>query len=139
MTSWRRIPRPLWAALLFLFLGGPTPGAVGSCDADPDGFADLQAYCQQREELVCVRRSLRKEITIGEREECRRRAIALCAQRTWAPDCRPTERQARACINALFARDTLYTPEDELEECNTEALCNVRLTPQAEPTDGGMP
>jgi len=108
-------------------LGGPTPGAVGSCGGDDlDRFADLDTYCVEREDLVCVRRWNRGEISETEMNECRYDARDLCERRTWSADCRPTERQARACLNALAARDTLETPEDEIDECRVEALCTVR-------------
>ena len=118
--------RALVCALLFGLLTGPTSGAVGSCGSDElDREADLESYCAMREELVCVRRQLRREITIGEQDDCRRQARVDCQNRAWAPSCQPTERQTRACINALSSLDTLDTPEDELEECQREALCTA--------------
>ena len=128
------------AALLFL-LGGPTPGAVGACEGDDSGdFADIVDYCQEREELICVRRALRKELSTEERDDCRREVIDLCERRAWSADCRPTNRQADACLNALRSMDTLDTPEDELDECKTKALCTVRTgAPTSIGDDGGMP
>jgi hypothetical protein len=123
-----------FGVLLVLVLGGPTPGAVGSCGNDSlSGQADLQSYCSEREQLVCVRRNLRREITDGERDECRLAAIQQCASRSWAPECRPTERQARACLNALSALETVRTPENKIMECSTKALCTLHYTP----TTGG--
>ncbi|MDH5671684.1 MAG: hypothetical protein OEZ06_06015 [Myxococcales bacterium] len=136
----RRHPLLRRAALglgLLAFLGGPTPGAVGSCDEDLDGFVDLREYCKEREELVCVRRWLRKELTDEARDDCRREALSLCERRVWRPDCRPTERQARACLNALRAKGTVKTPEDELETCNREALCTVRESQDSNDSDAG--
>ena len=103
---------------------------------DLDGFADIQRYCSQREQLVCVRRNLRKEITNGQRDDCRRAALKQCASRSWAPECHPTEREARACINALSDLDTLKTPEDEIHECSTKALCTLHYVPS---TGGNKP
>lgn len=125
--SWQRLlARVAGCSLLVLLLSGPTSGAVGSCGGDELGDeADLESYCTEREELVCVRQSLRREITIGERDDCRRQARIDCRNRSWAPDCHPTERQTRACLNALSSLDTLETPEDELEECSSNALCNA--------------
>jgi hypothetical protein len=114
------------AAALIALLAGPTPGAVGSCGGDDlDQTADLREYCQTRDELVCVRRSLRKEITHEERDDCRREAIARCQDRFWLPQCEPTRRQARACINALQSLDTLETPEDRITECSPSQLCGI--------------
>lgn len=139
----RRAPRPPrppraralgWLALAAL-ISAPTPGAVGSCGSDDlSGRADLVAYCTEREELICVRRFERREITLPDRDDCRRAEIARCARRFWAPGCAPTEREARACLNALRSRATLHTPEDELEECQREALCTARVP---EGFDGG--
>jgi hypothetical protein len=125
--AFERISRRVAACtLLFTLLCGPTPGAVGSCGSDELAReADLESYCAQREQLVCVRQSLRREITIVERDECRRQAIMDCHNRSWAPRCQPTERQTQACLNALSSTDTLNTPEDELEECQTKALCTA--------------
>lgn len=122
-------------------LGGPTPGAVGSCGGDDlDQSADLQTYCVEREDLTCVRRWHRNEINDQQMNECRLDARTLCARRTWSNDCRPTERQARACIHALASSDTLQTPEDEVRECSIEALCTVTTLPEGPRSieDGGL-
>lgn len=114
-------------ALLFVLLAGPTPGAVGSCgDDELSRPAEFQSYCLEREQLICVRRGMRREISTAAEHECRWDAIAFCdAVDDWNPRCRPTERVTRACLNALRSLDTLDTPEDELEECGSQALCTV--------------
>jgi hypothetical protein len=117
--------------LLFMFAGwllicAPTPGAVGSCGADQlDNTADFSDYCQQREQLVCVRRYLRKEITEATRDECRWDAIDTCARSAFPSTCRPTQRQTGACLNALSSFDTLKTKEEDLPECKPKALCTA--------------
>jgi hypothetical protein len=122
--------RALFGAGLILLLGGPTPGAVGSCGGDElGGEADVRAYCTEREQLICVRRSLRREITPGQSDDCRREAIQICKARAWAPACRPTERVARACLNALRSLDTVKTPEDRIKECRTSSLCSLHGEP----------
>ena len=130
-------PRSIAAAFFLLFICGPAPGAVGSCE-EVRRLAEPVSYCQQREQLVCWRRYLRGELEGGEREanECRRAAIAQCQYRYWAPDCQPTERQTRTCLNALRSYDTLNTPESEIEQCSVETLCResgglVRGAPDA--------
>lgn len=114
-------------AALFLLLGGPTPGAVGSCGDDELARpAEFKSYCLEREQLICVRRGMRREISTAAEHECRWDAIAFCdAVDDWNPRCHPTERVTRACLNALRSLDTLQTPEHELEECGSEALCTV--------------
>lgn len=119
---------------LLTLLGGPTPGAVGACGGDElDEPADLQAYCTERDQLVCVRRSLRGELSHAERDDCRRLAIAQCQDRFWLPECEPTRREARACLNALRSFDTLETREDEIEECSPSELCGIHVP------DAGLP
>jgi len=116
--------RVLLVGLILLMLGGPTPGAVGSCGAK-DGEADLFSFCREREELTCWRRGLRRELTEKAVNECRANAIEQCRLRVWAPECRPTERQANACINALRAMDTVQTVENRIGECKEKALCTA--------------
>jgi hypothetical protein len=135
--AWLRVAA---GVALMLLLGGPTPGAVGACGSDElSGFADIQSYCSEREQLICVRRELRKELTHGERDDCRRAAIAACMARSWAPSCHPTERKARACLNALRSLDTVQTPEDQIDECRTSSLCMLHPNTQAPPLgDAGV-
>ena len=57
------------------------------------------------------------------------RTCAVSERRYWAPGCQPTERQARACLNALRSLDNLETKEDELDECDSEALCGGKPQP----------
>lgn len=127
----RRAAGWLFVALL---IAAPTPGAVGSCGSDElSGPAELVAYCTEREELICVRRHERREISLIERDKCRRDQIARCSHRYWAPGCAPTKREANACLNALRSLDTLSTKENEIEECQSEALCTARP-----PEDSGV-
>lgn len=131
-SSLRAIPGWLIVALL---ISAPTPGAVGSCGSDElSGQAELVSYCTEREELICVRRYERRELSVGERDDCRREQIARCSNRFWAPGCAPTKREANACLNALRSLDTLHTAEDELDECQSEALCTAQLPD----SDGGL-
>lgn len=125
--------------LVFMLLGwllicAPTPGSVGSCGANElDTTADFSDYCQQREQLVCVRRYLRKEITETTRDECRWDAIDTCARSAFPSACRPTRRQTGACLNALSSFDTLKTKEEDLPECKPAALCTAAI-----PIDAGV-
>jgi hypothetical protein len=125
---------------LVLLLAGPAPGAVGSCSggANLDRIADLQSYCKEREQLVCVRRGLRKELSQAQTNDCRRTAIAQCELRSWSPGCQPTQRQTRACLNALRSTDTLHTSEDRIAECNAKALCTAQAEPDAGTADAGV-
>lgn len=130
--STRYVRRFVGWSFIALLISAPTPGAVGSCGSDElSGQADLVAYCTEREELICVRRHERREISLIEQDKCRREQIARCSHRYWAPGCAPTKREANACLNALRSLDTLSTPESELEECQSEALCTARLPSDA--------
>jgi hypothetical protein len=113
-------------ALVFA-LAAPTPGAVRSCNGEGslDQAANLVTYCKEREQLVCVRRGLRKKSSLATTNDCRRAAIQQCELRSWSPGCMPTQRQTRACLNALRSLDTLQTPEDKIPECNAQALCTA--------------
>ncbi len=125
-------------AFVWCFAVAPTPGAVGSCDdGDLSEPVNFTYYCRNREELACVRRLLRKEITEAESKECRWDAVDACRRRDFPSDCHPTKRAAEACLNALRSLDTLETKEADLEECNTDALC--RVTPSEEPDGGALP
>lgn len=130
--------KPHWILVAFLWalVVAPTPGAVGSCDdGELDDPVDFSYYCRNREELACVRRFLRRELTENERDECRLDAVDACQRRAFPSDCRPTRRTAESCLNALRSLDTVETKEDELSECNARELC--RATP-SELEDGGL-
>jgi hypothetical protein len=115
---------PLFMLLGWMLICAPTPGAVGSCGTDElDNRADFSSYCQQREQLACVRQFLRKEITEDAQDKCRWDAIDMCARSAFPSDCRPTRRQTEACLNALSSFDTLKTKEADIPECKQKALC----------------
>lgn len=110
-----------------LLIAAPTPGAVGSCGGDElEEEADVVSYCQEREQLVCERKRRRGELTDDGAQTCRHQVIDLCAHRFWPSECRPTQRVARACLNALKSLDTLDTKEEDIDECKAESLCSIR-------------
>jgi hypothetical protein len=126
----------LFIPLAWLLVSAPTPGSVGSCGADQlNDPADFSSYCQQREQLGCVRRFLRKEITAATRDQCRWDAIDACSRSAFPSDCRPTRREADACLNALSSFDTLSTQEQNIPECKQKALC---MATPSEQTDAGI-
>jgi hypothetical protein len=112
-------------------LAAPSPGAVGSCDKK-DSPADLFAFCNAREELTCWRRGMRRELTEKAVNQCRIDASASCGKRVWAPECKPTQRVADACINALRAVDTVETREDKIPECKEKRLCTEQSSGDAD-------
>jgi len=128
-------------ALLWLLLVGPAPGAVGSCGGDDlTGEAELIPYCQEREELICERKRRRGELTDEGAQTCRHEVRELCEHRFFPNECRPTERVAQACLNALRSLDTVKTKEKDIPECRVKALCAIRGSAVAStPTvDGGL-
>jgi hypothetical protein len=133
-----RLPLPL--LLLSILIMAPTPGSVGSCGDDKlDDSADFKSYCEQREQLNCTRRYLRKEITAQTRDECRWDAIDACARSAFPSDCQPTKRETQACLNALASFDTLQTKEQDLPECKKQALCTATPSEQRDAgSEGGV-
>jgi len=143
-TGWKC--RVVVTLILAMLLVGPTPGAVGSCNQNEDDNPVLDMgdemidYCQEKEELTCFRQGERGELDKekGEVDACRKAVRRICETRTWQPDCRPTKRQAEACINALRSMDTLDTEESKIKECSEDALCNVEYEkPESSDSDAG--
>jgi hypothetical protein len=128
--------RSILCGLILLMLGAPAPGAVGSCGAE-DSAADLITFCRAREELTCWRRGLRLELSEEAVNQCRVDVIKECRQRVWAPECKPTQRQADACIYALRDVETVQTAENKLAECKTKRLCTAEGETDSGQTDGG--
>ena len=123
---------------LALLIAAPTPGAVGSCGGDElTSQADVVSYCQEREQLVCERKRRRGELDDDGAQLCRHDVIELCAKRFWPNDCRPTQRVARACLNALRSLDTLDTKESEIEECKAKSLCSIQADGPASIDEAG--
>jgi len=138
----------LLIGLGYMAIAAPTPGAVGSCGRDELGqAADFSDYCEQREQLICSRSFLRKEITAEARDICRWDAIDACERRAFPADCRPTRRETEACLRALASLVTLQTPESEISECSRSALCKATPSEEEEvpgnravgDRDGGAP
>lgn len=120
-ASRRVLPLGPWLLLCVPWLLGPTQGAVGGCSCRDDPLAEPaepQTYCSERDQLVCVRNFERGLISELDRDDCRREAIARCAQRSFPAGCHPTVRQTRACLNALHSRTTLDRVIDDLPECS---------------------
>lgn len=131
------------AGLVFIALGGPTPGAIGSCNDDVQ-VADPVKFCEKKKSYTCLREFARGDIAIHpsapgmcngapDREACEREAsrnICLgavegeCASVTWGTDCEPPNTiQADACINALKAIPRLAEATASIVECRPEVLC----------------
>ncbi len=93
--------------LLFLFLGGPTPGSVGSC-TEGTSIADPVQHCQDKEAWTCARRRARGDLASDAEEmACISRITATCSGASWPVGCEPTQQQSDACIAAMSDGSTL--------------------------------
>lgn len=114
---------PLVAIGLFFVLGGPTPGAVGSCSSSSD-IADAEQFCIDRRTWECERNHVRNDITDMQYEACRGGILMQCSGAMWA--CRAlTTREAESCISALSDPNRLDEANNEIAECqfpSTECL-----------------
>lgn len=124
MTSrWTTGGRLVLAVGLFVMLGGPAPGSVGSC-SDETEIADAVQFCVDRKSWSCQRRWARGELDDAERDACLVPIEDDCRGSAWGTDCiAPTTNQTEACIGALSDPGRLSTPEADLVECQRSTLC----------------
>ena len=111
------------AACVFVLLGGPTPGSVGSC-SETSAYVDPVQFCKDRKFWSCQRQWVTGAINDDQLAVCLEPIEATCAGSTWdACDPPPTNRRGKACINALRDMDRVAIPEGDLSECQTAVLC----------------
>ena len=119
--------RVLLGIVLVLFLGGPTPGAVGDCSEDEGASVAAPDWCFEKGGLVCERRAAMTPPgpdNDAAKEECYRSLDVSCPGSTWPLDCVPPTRMlANACIAALSNTDRLSEPESAIVECQVATLC----------------
>lgn len=102
---------------LFLVLGGPAPGSVGSCGEEDMGVS-AEEWCRTKNAWICERRWARNELTDEQKAQCRAEIPALCSGATWPADCMPpTRRATEACEGALSDRDRLDEDPSSMPEC----------------------
>lgn len=153
--------RALVGAILFLALGGPAPGAVGSCGTEST-VTDAVQFCTDRKVYECDRGRARGDVQIPsptpcpddpatpEDESapaycnwiyCRSLVAGVCATFSWPSDCnpQPTTAVTTPCLNALRDASRLSTPSADIPECNINVICPVGagLTEALEETDVG--
>ena len=137
--------RALVGAILFLTLGGPAPGAVGSCGGEVS-VVDAKQFCATKRALECDRARARGETqatapipctdnastpeneadpTVCNWLYCRSLVTGACAAVDWPTDCTPppTELVTNACLNALNDAGRLSTPSADIAECNINVIC----------------
>lgn len=122
------LARVVIAGLLFLVLGGPASGHVGSCSESTDAAADPEAFCRARKTWVCARLQAAAAMCAGappftqeQYDDCRARIAADCSGARFDATCVPRKRQTDACIDALSRMENVCIPEAMITECN---LCS---------------
>lgn len=123
------VSRALIALALFIALGGPTPGSIGSC-SDEITVTDAQSFCIDTQALYCLRDFKAERISEDEYDACLADVAPACRGFTWNPEiCSPppTEQRATACIAALRSSERLETPNEEIIECRADILCERDL------------
>ncbi len=139
--------------LLFLLLGGPTPGSVDGCDRG-DPVADAKQHCLN--EKV---RTIERDYGLGVygppgSETAKQAAIAavnrvpmMCEGAAWPVGCFPTRTQTDACLAGLrnaqrfqdaYAAGCRQTSECPVQECQLTAVCASGLSPLVESNTEGL-
>lgn len=129
VPAWSVSRRALLALLLFIALGGPTPGSIGSCSDDIE-VTDAQSFCIDTQALYCLRDFEAERIDEAAYDECLADVAPNCRGFAWNPavcPIPPTEQRANACIAALRSKERLETPNDEILECKSDLLCERDL------------
>lgn len=107
--------------LLATFIAGPTPGSVGSCNADVT-YANAPQFCADRYYWTYQRAYARGEATVEETQTLVAGIPDLCTSAVFV-DCNPTQLVADACINALKDSTRLAEATDSIGECMNASLC----------------
>lgn len=110
--------------VLFLALGGPTPGNVGGCGSSTP-VANPRQFCVDFEFWKCRREQFARRIDEPTAQACFAAIDAACSGRNaWVPStCAPTPAEAQACIAMLQQADLASIPTTELLATRTE--CNL--------------
>ncbi|MCA9582224.1 MAG: hypothetical protein KC416_10555 [Myxococcales bacterium] len=118
------IRRAAVSVALLAFLGGPTPGSIGSC-SDLPSISEPQEFCVEQRALYCLRDREADRIDEDEYDACLGAVEGDCNLFNWSDDCfpPPTDLERQACISALQSRERLATPNDMIVECSFESLC----------------
>ncbi len=116
----RLAPRLLAGIILFLALGGPSPGHVGSCDGSGE-LADPAEFCEAYRTYFCARELNGGRLPVTEYANCTRRTgtggpYAYCTGFSF-PCETPTQKSADACIRALD-QTPVEVPTADVAQCN---------------------
>ena len=122
-SPWRRA---LVGVALFAWLGGPTPGSIGSC-SESTTVTDPEQFCLDQHALFCERDFRAERIDDGEYDTCLEDVQGECLGFTWNPatcDPPPTRIETDACISALRSEERLELKNSMILECQFKALCD---------------
>lgn len=135
--------RVVVGVVLFLALGGPSPGAVGACDGDIS-TVDADQFCANRKARECNRGRARGELPaapapctddpvtpVNESEVqvcawqyCLGRVPSDCTGQTWDRCATPPSvATANACLSALENPDRVGEPTNAIPECSVDVIC----------------
>ena len=138
--------RVVVGVVLFLALGGPSPGAVGACDGEV-ATIDPEQFCVNRGARQCDRDRARAmgelppapapcpdnpDTPLNEADPatcawlyCRDQLRTRCSGTTDWSDCAPppSVATANACLFALESFDRLNEPTGAIPECRPEVIC----------------
>lgn len=154
----KMLGRALVGAILFLSLGGPAPGAVGSCGGSTTA-ADAHQFCIDWRITRCNRAKARGEVPptppppcvddpatpANEADPamcnllfCQSQVPESCLHFVWPADCvpEPTTLMVTACYLGLHDPARLAdVPADNIWECQMATLCPSSGTPLTEALD----
>lgn len=118
----RYVVRLVAGVVMFLALGGPTPGNVGGCGSSTPVALPRQ-FCLDFEFWKCRREQFANRIDAAEAQACYDAIEGICSGfNAWPAMCAPTPAEADVCISTLMRADLSSIPTTELlatrDECN---------------------
>ncbi len=108
--------------VVFLMLGGPSPGYIGGCNRTTTPPDPVQ-FCVNRTIFTCARDLGAGRITADEFSTCYDGAALSCAGRTWTGGCTPTPNVLSACLGALQDESRYATETASIVECLPQSIC----------------
>jgi hypothetical protein len=151
--------RALLGATLFLALGGPAPGAVGSCGGEV-ATVDPEQFCFTRKKYECDRTEVRQqagfanepapipapdcvdnpatavnEVIACNHTFCVNQIPVLCTGMTWWCTPPPSETVTNDCLAALREPTLLDQRTSDIYECLPTTICPASAAPLTEALD----
>jgi hypothetical protein len=121
-SVWGRVAlRFAVGAVVFLALGGPSPGHLGGCSSISSA-PDAYTYCVDKRGAICQREYYSGRVNIDVFNACVANIYPTCEGTGWS-GCVPTNGQTEACLLALRDETRFPTPDAEIVECNPTLWC----------------